>query len=180
MFKGQVDKDAVSLPVRSPKLFSLAVLYDANCELLRENLEEASPHEMVNTAVDYWVAVSKAIPAWAKVKNGDLKAMELRQASISSHAVVLRAIGGIGAELMKDFPADWKGKLLDLSTVDWAKSNRDWENICIVAGSVVSNRQARLATKAYLKQHMGLNLTEPEKKSLPQPVAIAAEVSADV
>src|SRR5688572_14574447 len=33
VFKGMVDKDAVSLPVRSPKLFSLAALYDANDEL---------------------------------------------------------------------------------------------------------------------------------------------------
>ena len=35
VFNGTVDKDAVSLPVRSPKLFSLAAIYDANKELLR-------------------------------------------------------------------------------------------------------------------------------------------------
>src|SRR5213592_1120707 len=42
VFKGMVDKDTVSLPVRSNKLFSLAALYDANSELLkyvRENAE---------------------------------------------------------------------------------------------------------------------------------------------
>jgi len=95
--------------------------------------------------------------------------MELRQSNISSHAVVLRAIGGIGADLMRDHPGDWKSRLQDLGTIDWKKSNRDWENICIVAGSVVSNRQARLATKAYLKQHLGLSLSDSERKSLPEP-----------
>ena len=39
-------------------------------------------------AVDYWAAVSKAIGEWAKVRNNDLKALELRQENISSHAVV--------------------------------------------------------------------------------------------
>jgi len=167
VFHDQVDKDAVSLPVRSRMLFSLSSIYDANSELLRGIVETASHHEMVALSVDFWIAVSKAIPAWGKVKAGEWNAMDLRQSSISSHSVVLRAIGGIGGEIMRDFPNDWRGKLLDLTTVNWNKSNRDWENICIVAGSVISNRQARLATKAYLKKHMGLSLTDPERRCLP-------------
>lgn len=166
VFKDQVDKDAVSLPVRSNNLFSLAALYDANEELLRERTADASMHELAAQAIEYWKEVSKAVPAWTKVKVGDMKAMDLRQTNISSHAVVLRAIGGIGSDLLK-LPG-WKAKVAQLEGVDWKKSNRDWENICIVAGSVVSNRQARQATKAYLKRHLGLPLTEPERKSLPQ------------
>jgi DNA sulfur modification protein DndB len=105
VFKDQVDKDAVSLPVGSPKLFSLSALYDANQELLRERVEEeATQFELVAVAVDYWKEVSKAMPLWGKVKIGDLKAMELRQSNISSHAVVLRAIGGIGSDLMREYP----------------------------------------------------------------------------
>jgi DNA sulfur modification protein DndB len=176
VFKDQVDKDAVSLPVRSRHLFSLSALYDANHELLRERVEEeATQHELVATAVEYWKEVSKAMPAWGKVKIGDLKAMELRQSNLSSHATVLRAIGAIGAELMREHPADWKAKVAEFGTVDWRKSNRDWENICIVAGSVVSNRQARAATKAYLKRHLDLPLTDSEAKSLPEPALVAAE-----
>jgi len=174
VFHDQVDKDAVSLAVRSPKLFSLSALYDANGELLRGRAETASHHEMVALAVDFWTAVSKAVPAWSKVKSGELKAMDLRQGSISSHSVVLRAIGGIGGDIMRDYPNDWRGKLLDLTTVDWSKSNKHWEHICIVAGSVISNRQARLATKAYLKKHMGLTLTDPERRCLPGSVSEGA------
>jgi hypothetical protein len=36
----------------------------------------------------------------------------------------------------------------------------------VVANSVVSNRQARLATKAYLKRKLALPLTEAEEKSI--------------
>jgi DNA sulfur modification protein DndB len=173
VFKGMVDKDAVSLPVRSTKLFSLAALYDANHELLKNHIqedEEISPDTLVKIAVEYWTAVAKAIPDWGKVKNGELKALELRQENICSHAVVLRALGGIGADLLKENPADWKSHLLDLTTVDWSKKNKDWEGVCIVANSVVSNRQARAATKAYLKRHLGLPLTDAELRSLPSPV----------
>src|SRR2546427_2891601 len=170
VFKGMVDKDAVSLPVRSNKLFSLAALYDANSGLLKAQVEidgQVSPDKLVAMAVEYWVAVSKAIPDWARVKSGELKALELRQESISSHAVVLRALGGIGADLLKEDPTGWKSHLLDLATVSWSKKNRDWEGVCIVANSVVSNRQARAATKAYLKRHLGLPLSDAESRSLP-------------
>jgi len=42
-------------------------------------------------------------------------------------------------------------KLEVLTELDWRKSvgnkvNPEWENVCITAGSVLSNRQARVAT----------------------------------
>jgi DNA sulfur modification protein DndB len=169
-FKGMVDKDAVSLPVRSPKLFSLSALYDANEELLSHQLNDGKKKpasELVGIAVDYWTAVSKAMPEWSKVKNGDLRAIELRQESICSHAVVLRAIGGVGGDLMTIDPHGWKGRLLDLQGINWSKTNPDWDGVCMVANSVVSNRQARQATKAYLKMHVGLPLTDAETRALP-------------
>lgn len=176
VFKDMVDKDAVSLPVRSRKLFSLAAMYDANEELLKfqKDDEHSSRNALVGVAVEYWTAVSKAIPEWGKVKNDEIRAMELRQESICAHAVVLRALGAVGAELMKADPSGWKGQLLELTNVDWSKKNPEWENVCIVANSVVSNRQARLATKAYLKQRLGLDLNEAEERSVARSVAPVA------
>jgi len=56
VFKNMVDKDAVSLPLRSPKLFSLAALYDANEELLKtiRATNQPSHDEMVRIAVEFW------------------------------------------------------------------------------------------------------------------------------
>lgn len=173
-FKGFVDKDAVSLPVRSSKLFSLSALYDATEELLTHRMAEGdkSPETLVALATEYWTAVSKAMGEWTKVRNGDLKALELRQENISSHAVVLRALGAVGADLMRDDPTGWKGRLLDLQGIDWSKKNTDWENVCIIANSVVSNRQARQATKAYIKVRLGLKMTDAETRALPETVRI--------
>lgn len=179
-FKDLVDKDAVSLPVRSPKLFSLASMYDANEELLKfQKDEEHGTHSaLVSTATEYWESVSKVIPDWGRVKARDLRAMELRQESICAHAVVLRALGAAGAELMKDDPTGWKGRLFELSQIDWRKKNPEWENVCIIANSVASNRQARLATKAFIKKKLGLTLSEGEEKAISRPAEDESETSA--
>jgi DNA sulfur modification protein DndB len=67
---------------------------------------------------------------------------------------------------MQDDPNGWKARLLDLTSINWSKKNKDWENICIIANSVISNRQARLATRAYIKRHLGLKLSWTESGAL--------------
>jgi DNA sulfur modification protein DndB len=175
-FQGMVEKDSISLPVRSAKLFTLASIYDANKELLGEVQDDdpATIQSMVTTAVNYWNEVAKQVPLWMRVKNGDVRAIEFRQENISSHSVVMRALGAIGGDLLKEYAADWQMRLTALGDVNWSKKNRDWENVCIVANSVVSNRQARSATKAYLKNKLGLTLTETESKSIANAAASEA------
>jgi DNA sulfur modification protein DndB len=167
-FQGLVDKENVSLPARSEKAFTLAALYDATQELLAEKMkgENGVFDELVGTAVDYWTTVSKFMPDWQKIKNREVRPIELRQQNISTHSVVLRALGGVGAEVMNRFPSDWKEHLAELATINWSKKNRDWENVCMVANSVVANRQAKLATKAYLKRKLRLPVSESEGKSI--------------
>ena len=93
-------KDYASLPAGSKNLFSLAALYDANEELLGSfNANEVPRNELSRIAVDFWTVVAAYIPDWMRVKDGKMLAREFRQESISSHSVVLRALGGAGAEL---------------------------------------------------------------------------------
>lgn len=79
---------------------------------------------------------------------------ELRTESIGAHSTVLRALGGLGSELMK--AEDWKDGLAGLRDIDWSKTNPDWQDVCIVANSVVSSRQVRAAMRAYLKRRLGM------------------------
>ena len=58
-----------------------------------------------------------------------------------------------------------------LDGIDWSKSNKDWENVCIIANSVVSNRQARAATKVYIKAKLNMELTEGEKRTIEKQAA---------
>jgi DNA sulfur modification protein DndB len=164
IFKELTEKEKVSLEVKSTKLFTLAALYDANVELLKGH----DKHDIVANAAlltDYWTEVAKHMPDWTKVLSGTKLAIEVRQEKISSHSTVLRALGGLGVDLLGS-AADWKAALSGLEAIDWSKKNPEWDNICIIANSVVSNRQARAATKAFIKSKLGLGLTEGEQRSL--------------
>jgi len=167
-FQGLVDKENQSLPVRSDKAFTLYSLYDATKELVADQAASADADfdELVKAAVDYWTTVSNFMPDWMKVRNREVRPIELRQENISTHSVVLRALGGVGAEIIKRYPSDWKERLAGLKAVNWSKKNRDWENVCMVANSVVANRQARLATKAYLKRKLGIPVSDAEQRSI--------------
>src|SRR6266542_832365 len=173
VFKGMIDKERLTIPLRSPKLFTLSILYDANEELLGTKIDKKGTKEFktrLALAIEYWNAVADVMPDWGKVKNDDMKAAALRQEKINTHAVVLRALGGLGKALMEAYPETWK-KLLDaLKAVNWRKStgngvNPLWDNVCITAGSVVSNRQARAATLSKLKDIVGLNAPASEKQA---------------
>ncbi len=170
VFKGMVDKEKITIPIRSPKLFTLATLYDANEELLGKKVEKRGSKDYeasVALATDFWNEIAKVIPDLKRVKDGDLAAPQLRQEKINTHAVVMRALGGMGCALIEAHPKDWKARLTPLKGIDWRKSvgsrvNPMWDNVCISAGSVVSNRQARVATLAVLKEALQLELGSHE------------------
>jgi DNA sulfur modification protein DndB len=162
VFRELTDKDNVSLKAKSSKLFTLAALYDANSELLRGHEQD----DIVTKAAvltDFWAVVAKHMPDWEQVRRGQKFAQELRAEKISSHSTVLRALGGLGGDFMSD--PIWRERMAGLERIDWSKKNKDWENVCIIANSVVSNRQARAATKAYIKSKLGLTLSGSEKRS---------------
>lgn len=174
-FSGMVDRERTSVPLRSPKLITLSALYDAVAELMSGS-DIAEPKSMefeaqAKLASNYWNEVAKVIPDWERAKSGVIQAQALRQEKINTHGVVLRALGGVGSTLLQYHPNDWQERLGALKNVDWRKSvgarvNPLWDNVCIVAGSVVSNRQARKATQAVLKNQLDLPLGAQERQIL--------------
>lgn len=176
VFRGMVDKEKITIPIRSPKLFTLSTLYDANEELVGEKVDKRDTkgyETKLALAVSFWTELAKVITDWQKVTSGDLKASELRQEKINTHAVIMRALGGTGHALIDERPKDWQQRLEPLRDIDWRKSvgskvNPLWDNVCITAGSVVSNRQARVKTLAVLKERLGLNLPARDQKALGQ------------
>jgi DNA sulfur modification protein DndB len=154
VFRGLVDMERVSIPTRSEKLFTLTTIYDANKELLGTHIDPPGSdpfRKTVKRANDYWNTLAQTMVDWKKVAAGQVAAAAVRQEKLSTHAVVMRALGGVGRILLRHHPENWRDHLQKLATVDWRKSmgtkvNPMWDGVCITAGSVVSNRQARLAT----------------------------------
>ena len=107
--------------------------------------------ELEDKVTKYWFEVTNVMVDWQRVSKGQLPASALRQEQISTHSVVLRGLGSVGGILLSEHENDWKDKLEKLRDIDWRKSigtkvNPLWDGVCINAGSVVSNKQARVAT----------------------------------
>ena len=153
-FRGMIDFERISIPIRSSKLFTLTSLYDANKELigrLTDSVASDGFKDTLDKTVEYWMHLSTIITDWIRIAKGELQAPAIRQEKLNTHAVVLRALGGLGRTAMENYPKDWEQRFTKLSDIDWRKSvgskvNPFWDGVCITAGSVVSNRQARLAT----------------------------------
>lgn len=167
IFDKLTDKERVSLPSKSPRLFTLGSLYEANKNLLRitrKKLEEFSDHD-TDILIDFWKQVISNMPTWAMVKNGDIKAWELREEYVSSHSVVIQALGLAGYYLLKE--EGWKTKIEGLSGIDWRRVNTEWKGIIISGnGRVVNSRPVVKLTSTFLRKKLGLTLTDQEEKSL--------------
>jgi len=164
-FKGLVDKDRVSLALRSPKLFTLAGVYDATSALL-VSVSDDKYDEKLGLALEFWENVADQMLEWRKVKHNDLKPGEFRQEYIHSHAVVLWALGAMGQTLLSTYPHDWKEHLYKLRKIDWRRTNKEWQGVAMSGADVINRRQNRMDTASFLKLKMGLKLTPAEERSL--------------
>jgi DNA sulfur modification protein DndB len=165
VFRRFVDKDRISLPLRSPKLFTLSAIYDGTAALL-EAVVDGDYDEKLAEALEFWEGVADNILEWGRVKDGDLKPVELRQEYINTHAVILWALGAMGRTLISTNPTDWRTKLRALRAIDWRRTNREWQGIAMTGSDVVNRRQSRMDTSSFLKQKLGLPLTPAEDRSL--------------
>ncbi|MEX0951329.1 MAG: DNA sulfur modification protein DndB [Gammaproteobacteria bacterium] len=153
VFRGMIDFEKPSLQSNSHKLFTLTSLYEANKEFEKRisiKNEDYKEEELETILEEYWKEVSDRIPDWKKVKAGKIPAKAIRQEKINSHAIVLRALGAVGGILLRVYKEEWREKIALIQEIDWRKSigtkvNPAWDGICITAGSVVSNIQARNA-----------------------------------
>jgi DNA sulfur modification protein DndB len=149
------------------------------CNPATKSFDKENDDQLVARAVDFGNNVAATMPDWRKVQSGLVPSI---QEKIASHSTVLRVIGAAGADLLQLPDDDWHEKVREFEGIDWSKKNKEWENVCIIANSVVSNRQARLATKAYIKRKLALPLSDSELRSLDgdpvQPAPVSANIAA--
>ena len=165
LFRRYVDKDRISLALRSPKLFTLGAVYDGTAALL-ESVAELNYEEKLSRALEFWERVTENIPEWERVRDGGFKPMDMRQEFICSHAVILWALGAMGRTLMITHPEDWAVRLNGLREIDWRRTNKEWQGIAMSGSEVVNRRQSRMDTASFLKRKLNLPLTPAEERSL--------------
>lgn len=176
VFQGLVDRERVSLPLRSPKLFTLGAIYDATKQFIG-GITEENETEKESLAIDFWMAVAENILEWRKVRDEVLRPFEVRQEYVNSHAILLWGLGVAGNTLLTHHPDDWKEVLVKLRDIDWRKSNKEWQGVAMSGTDIMNRRQSREDTSIFLKHKLGLPLTETEKRSLRSTRAVIEELS---
>lgn len=167
VFKGRVEKEAVSLAARSAKFVTLSALYDANVQLLGKLKEGEADEEQKKRAQDlaasFWNVVTENIPEWEQIRDGSLKPPEARAEFVHCHAVGFWALAAAGRELIEQYPDEisWKARLAHLSKIDWHKAHTDWQGICMLGNDIITRRQTREATARYIEWHLGLLNDKP-------------------
>ena len=167
LFKDRIDKERVSLSVRSARFATLSGLQQANVQLLGnlpENIPEAEVEDMRSLAIDFWVRLTDLVVPWRGILEGDTKPQHARQMYVSSYALSLWALGFAGgaARAAHDDAKDAWTEILDgLSEIDWRKTNRDWQGICMAETEVVTRAPTRRATARYIMWKLGLETERP-------------------
>lgn len=166
VFDGRVDKERASLSKRSPALLTLGALHDATKELLGEVTEEEFT-DKVDLAVAFWQTVAASIPPWVDVAEGRTTAPKVREQTICTHAVSLRAIGAAGRGVIASTPDSWattiKGVFL---TIDWSRGNPDWDGVVVAEGDVLNRRQNQRDLTELLRVKLGVATPEERLRRL--------------
>jgi DNA sulfur modification protein DndB len=167
VLEGRVDKEHASLAKRSPALITLGALHDATKELLGEVTEENFT-EKIDLAVAFWQTLARAIPAWTDVAAGRATAPRVREQTIATHAVTLRAIGAAGRSLIEQRPDCWASTMTEVfsNAVDWSRSNPEWDGVVVADSDVLNRRQNQRDLTELLRVKLGIATPEERLRRL--------------
>ncbi|MBK3333121.1 DNA sulfur modification protein DndB [Persephonella atlantica] len=133
-FKDLVEYEKSSISNRSSKLFTLSSIYYSTKELLNKKEKTASiTDEEREFSFYFWEEVGNNLPEWKKVKKGELPAYKAREKFITTHGLFLNAIAIVGRKLIdKGIQIDEGLRILE--SINWDRSNPEWEGIALNNG----------------------------------------------
>lgn len=164
LFVGLTEVEKTTISNRSTKLFTLSGIYRATTELLN-NQTDKPYEELRNLAFQYWGEVGKHIKEWNSVREGEVKASELRRDYINAHAITLVALGKIGSTLIAINPERWADDVSKLKLVDWYRGNKYWEGRVTVGGKITFSRNNLVLLTSALKDVLGVPLSAEEQEA---------------
>jgi DNA sulfur modification protein DndB len=146
VFKNKVEMEKTTIGGKTPLAFTLNGIADASLKLLGLTKTKKIKKEDEETIIEFWQTVSKYMPEWKLLLNGDIQPYDLRKDFVNTNTNCLNALGIAGYHLIKEFPNDWASKLRSLNNIDWSRKNPEWK------GRLISNKQMQ-------RTHIGMDLT---------------------
>lgn len=165
VFSRLTEMEKSSISNRSAKLFTLSSIKNASRALLQKGTKDTVTAEEKDMAVMFWNEVAANMPDWQLALGKQIAPYELREQFIHSHGVMLQAMGNVGSALLKLPEKSWKRKLKKLSVIDWSRVNSPWTRRSMEHGKISKARTKVLLTGNYIKQQLGLKLTDVEQQA---------------
>ncbi|MBE0506982.1 MAG: DNA sulfur modification protein DndB [Marinospirillum sp.] len=161
-FSKLIHMEKSNLGTRSRKLVSHSALHKATKELLGK-ITKDNYQELIPVASKFWHTVLSNMPAWVMICEDKASGREFRDETIHAHAVTIRAIGQLGAQLLKQ--ENWEKTLEGLRSINWSRKNKDWQGRCIINKSMRNSGGAIELTRIQIKKYLSLPLNERETKT---------------
>lgn len=156
-----VDKERDILGKFSSTLFTLNTFYTANKRILRRGVCDEHFEDFI---VNYWNQVASNMIPWKEMQTKEISKKDLRELYIASQAVVIQALGKIGAYFF-DHPEELDVKIVNLQNVNWKRSSEEWKlRVIGNNGRMINNEKAIILTANTIKRILGLPLSEDEEQ----------------
>jgi len=164
-FNKLTDLEQSSLSKRSSKLFTLSSIKQASRALLGKKGRGKITSEEMLLAADYWASVCDNMPDWLDAMSRKVSTSDLREQYIHAHGVTLAALGCAGADLLLQYPNDWKERVIHLRQLDWSRSNIAlWRGRATDArGKLIKSRMNINLTANIIRQAYGLELCAEDR-----------------
>jgi DNA sulfur modification protein DndB len=110
--------------------------------------------------------VAALFPQWGQVAAGTAFASFVREDYIHSSALVLEALGRVGATIIATSPdpGGWDELLRPLAEADWKRTAPQWDGRAIIAGRLAKSSTNALLTAAAIRTILGLPLPPAEER----------------
>lgn len=164
VFNGMIEMERTSIPNRSNKLHTLSSVYQSTRKLLGKAKRDRVRPEDEQLALEFWEAVCRHMPDWQLASQRKVSCAELRRDFLHAHGLALQALATAGSGLIAEHPKGWKRKLKSIESVDWSRSNAEWEGRALVHGRVSKAHDSVVLTANVLKSTLDVSLTTREKQ----------------
>ena len=154
-----VDKEKDILGKFSSALFTLSTFYNANRRIMGRNTCDKRFQDFIN---EFWEQVVMHMTPWKEVMDKQLTKIDLREQFIASQAVVIQALGKVGACLY-DNPCEDLSVLAGLEDINWRRSNTVLKLRFIRSnGRMINSEKSISLTAIAIKKMLGIVLSENE------------------
>lgn len=155
-----VDKEKDNLGKFSSSLFALNTFYKANKKILgRKKCDE----EAIEFLLKFWISITNNMLPWIDVSKRELSKKDLREQYIATQAVIIQALGRVGACLYEQKDADLS-VLEGLKSINWKRSSNDWKGRVIRNdGKMITGNKAEILAGNVIKKELSIPLSEEEE-----------------